>query len=793
MLRNSKNMRTQLYRRAAMGLTLALVPFVSGCETDDDGPTSALLYAAFAEPVVQSVAATNTTPAPPEPESAEPPTEAPAVTNPDLAAPPVQPPKPAGELKMPPNIRPSSPLAEVVKLAQSGVDAGVMLTYITNSGSTFGLGADEIVYLNDLGMPSEVITAIMEHDRAMKLFWANAQAQTQPAAIPEPEPVPEAAPAEQTAAAPTYVNPPAAEPAPVEQQPANVTYNYFYDTLSPYGSWVNVDGYGMCWQPSVVVVNRGWQPYRDGGRWMYTDAGWYWYSDYTWGWAPFHYGRWFSHPRWGWCWYPDYTWGPSWVSWRYNDGYCGWAPLPPAACYTAGVGFTYYGSSVGVSFGFGLGYSCYTFVPWNRFCNYRPSTYHAPRHHAKDIYHNSTVINNVINGNNNTIINNGVPVERVKAATKSDIQKVALRDVSSAPTRGARRERLDSDGRTLAVHRPQAPQNPLTPSTGSSGSARQGLSGAGTRPAMTQTGQPEVGRTEKNVERSPAVTRASQGQNLSSSERTSLVVERPLGRPAATTPQPRGSVSAQDASGTTTTLEPRAKPIDIPANRSVSRPSPARPAGNSAAGSSRSVERSGTVAPLIVRGSERVNTPVAAGQTAPQASAPSSREQSRPSVVVIGRRETTSSSQRQGIVPATQPESRSVESVRPAPRSSTVNATSERPSYSRPALPQRELSQPRSTPPAARSWQPESSSRPTYSAPVQRPSTPAPSFTPRPSAPSPAPQISRPATPAPAPAVRPQPSAPAVSAPRSTPAPAPAARPAPSSSPPSSRSGNRNN
>ena len=31
----------------------------------------------------------------------------------------------------------------------------------------------------------------------------------------------------------------------------------------------------------------------------------------------------------GWVWVPGYTWAPAWVSWRYGDGYAGWAPLPP--------------------------------------------------------------------------------------------------------------------------------------------------------------------------------------------------------------------------------------------------------------------------------------------------------------------------------------------------------------------------------------------------------------------------------------------------------------------------------
>ena len=643
-----------------------------------------------------------------------------------------------------------------------------MLTYIANSSSTFGLGADEIVYLNDVGMPSAVITSMIEHDKALKHSWSNPAA-TQPQAAATP--VTEDPPAEQTAVAPSYANPPQPEAMPAEAQPANVTYNTFYDTLSPYGSWVNVDGYGMCWQPSVTVINRGWQPYRDGGRWIYTDAGWYWYSDYTWGWAPYHYGRWFSHPSYGWCWNPGYTWGPSWVSWRYNDGYCGWAPLPPEAHYSAGFGFTYYGSSVGVSFGFGLGYNCYTFVPWNRFCNYRPSRYCAPINQTRQIYNKSTVVNNVIIGDNNTIINRGVPVERVTAATKRDIQKVAIRDVTDVSGRGARRERLEGDGQTLAVHRPQSPQNSFNQTGTAMSETRQGRD-AGGRPAEVRTRQSGASGSQRISEQSSASRPAQKEELTPASGRAAFAGERSVARPAGSTPQTRNSFATRNDSTTTaSTRAPAPKPIDVPSARPVV-PTRNSTAENPQVTSSRP-ERS-TVPPLVVRGPDRTTGPTAR-PTIPQADAPArtGQAQSPSSLVVIGKRD-NAPSQRQGIVVMPQPQNRSAD---------IQTATPER-ENARPVAPQRQYSQPQaSAPTAARDWtptapvqrqesprptrsvQPQDVPRPSYSAPVQRPSTPAPSFTPRPSAPPP--QIDRP-TPS-APAARPQPSPPATSAPRSAP------------------------
>ena len=50
------------------------------------------------------------------------------------------------------------------------------------------------------------------------------------------------------------------------------------------------------------------------GHWVYTDDGWYWDSNYEWGWAAFHYGRWNHVDNYNWVWSPDTVWAmPSWV------------------------------------------------------------------------------------------------------------------------------------------------------------------------------------------------------------------------------------------------------------------------------------------------------------------------------------------------------------------------------------------------------------------------------------------------------------------------------------------------
>ena len=94
-------------------------------------------------------------------------------------------------------------------------------------------------------------------------------------------------------------------------------WSYFQAPLTPYGQWMDVPGSvwpGSRWRRT----NLDWRPYMDAGHWDYTDAGWYWQSDYPCGDIAFHYGRWirndFTAGRWAWV--PAYDWAPSWVAWR---------------------------------------------------------------------------------------------------------------------------------------------------------------------------------------------------------------------------------------------------------------------------------------------------------------------------------------------------------------------------------------------------------------------------------------------------------------------------------------------
>jgi hypothetical protein len=331
---------------------------------------------------------------------------------------------------LPSNIAPNSPLAQVIQLAQSGEDESVILSYINSASSAFNLTADQIIYLKDLGLPDDAVTAMIQRDQQL-----SAVANATPTTITET-----------TAQTET--------PA----QPAYVTENYFYDTLSPYGGWVNVEGCGLCWRPTVVVYDSSWQPYCDHGRWIYTDSGWYWASDYSWGATAFHYGRWFHHPRFGWCWWPDTAWAPSWVTWRSANDYCGWAPLPPHAIYRPGTGIVYNGVVVNAGFDFDIAVNFFIFVPIRNFCDSHPRHYRVAPAQVAQIYSHTTIINN-FNFENHAIVNNGIPPQHITAVSGVQIHPVRIEPTTALPGHRTLAERFGQNGQTLIVNRPQFAEN----------------------------------------------------------------------------------------------------------------------------------------------------------------------------------------------------------------------------------------------------------------------------------------------------------------------------------------------
>ncbi|GAB2697728.1 hypothetical protein GCM10027037_22330 [Mucilaginibacter koreensis] len=190
----------------------------------------------------------------------------------------------------------------------------------------------------------------------------------------------------------------------VAQGDETITFQTFYDELSPYGTWIEDPDYGAVWLPDV---NDDFRPYANAGHWALTDYGNTWVSDYEWGWAPFHYGRWRFDDYYGWEWIPGYEWGPAWVNWRSGDGYYGWAPLSP-------------GIDIDVAFG---GYNVpdfyWTFAPQTYITSPRIYNYYLPRTRVGNIISRTNIIQNTYNNRNIRYIT-GPRINDIRTVTRNN-------------------------------------------------------------------------------------------------------------------------------------------------------------------------------------------------------------------------------------------------------------------------------------------------------------------------------------------------------------------------------------
>ncbi|MFZ4739879.1 MAG: DUF6600 domain-containing protein [Bacteroidales bacterium] len=224
-------------------------------------------------------------------------------------------------------------------------------------------------------------------------------------------------------------------------QQVSVDFQVFYDELSPYGTWIENPAYGYVWIPDVEA---GFTPYATNGYWVFTEDGWTWVSDYPWGWAPFHYGRWYTDPMYGPMWIPDNVWGPGWVSWRQSEDYYGWAPMGP-------------GISISMSYGNGYNehYNDYTFVRGSYFGRRDMHNYYVSTTNNVTIINNTTVINNShINTVRNSTYNAGPDRIEVEKRGGKKISQVAIIE-SNKPG-----ENLSKD--QLKIYRPQLKNNTAT-------------------------------------------------------------------------------------------------------------------------------------------------------------------------------------------------------------------------------------------------------------------------------------------------------------------------------------------
>lgn len=173
--------------------------------------------------------------------------------------------------------------AEVIKLTQSGVSEDVIVAYVKNSQSAFNLSANDLVTLRNAGIPNQVLTEMLDHDKAVRIpsdplayeqkLYGNGQvAPPAPAATPAPAPAP--APVAQPAPAP------APQTVVVQQAPPPVRLEVI--PVSPGPEYVWTPGY-WAWRGGVYVWVGGCYAHRPrpgvvwmGGHWARHGHGYVW-------------------------------------------------------------------------------------------------------------------------------------------------------------------------------------------------------------------------------------------------------------------------------------------------------------------------------------------------------------------------------------------------------------------------------------------------------------------------------------------------------------------------------------
>jgi hypothetical protein len=222
---------------------------------------------------------------------------------------------------------------------------------------------------------------------------------------------------------------------------ASVDLGFFYDDLASYGNWIERPNYGWVWTPRDVSSN--WRPYQD-GHWVWTDDGWTWLTDESYGWATYHYGRWYQDPEIGWSWVPGQDWAPAWVSWQEGSNYIGWAALPPGVNYSAS-----YGGGYG-NYAYGIAPTTYVFVEERNFLAPRVVDYVVPQTRAVTVFRDTRNIT-TYRSVNNRIFNQGVQVDRIQQVVGRPVQRYQLADLGASS--GGHRAQVQ--GNRVAFFRPQ--------------------------------------------------------------------------------------------------------------------------------------------------------------------------------------------------------------------------------------------------------------------------------------------------------------------------------------------------
>ena len=225
-----------------------------------------------------------------------------------------------------------------------------------------------------------------------------------------------------------------------------ISIQTFYNQLSPYGDWIYSGDYGYVWRP-YFESPEDFRPYSSAGNWVYTTYGWTWVSEYNWGWATFHYGRWDFDNYLGWLWIPGYEWAPAWVSWGSYNNYWGWAPLGPNV-------YADYSSN------WEAPNMWWTFVPQNQFCSSSWNSYIYDRPvQITNITHITNVYVDNHNYRNNNSWYHGPRVSDVEKYNRKRVKTIEVVDNQRPGNSGVRNNRLEVYRPTVDNKRNEARPN----------------------------------------------------------------------------------------------------------------------------------------------------------------------------------------------------------------------------------------------------------------------------------------------------------------------------------------------
>src|SRR6266404_7532186 len=374
----------------------------------------------------------------------------------------------------------------------------------------------------------------------------------------------------ENAAAATPARRERAEPEPVTRARAvsgagsTSGYSTFYTKLEPHGAWLETADYGYVWQPREAESSQSWRPYTN-GRWVYTDAGWTWISEESFGWATYHYGRWTRLQGIGWVWVPGQQWAPAWVSWRKSNDYVGWAPLPPEARFDQRTGIHNWSDNY-----YEIGPDQYCFVATREFGAQRAESTILPPERNVAIVNQTTNVTN-ITYKNTTIVNEGPNYDEVRAQSREPMQRFRLERNASVDV-NVEAPRPLVQGETVIVatpvisapqasERPRAVKQNITQVTVDLGWAAIGDHDAAkkTRDKMkAEATPPSNAPPTKFVKAAATTTTASQDAETPASS-TSVTA----------TPLPSATISATPAPTAVATSTPvaSASPLPTPAQR----------------------------------------------------------------------------------------------------------------------------------------------------------------------------------------------------------------------------------